>query len=160
MEFKTADLCDEHKESVVIADVIGFKNYGKNKRFYGEMHTLQCYEDHSCVEKILGTDGTGKVLVVHGEGSLHCALVGDRLASLAIKNNWNGIIVYGAIRDSVKIGTLLIGLLALATYPISKVSDKKWQENIAIHFAGITFSPSNYVYCDEDGIITSPVKLL
>lgn len=160
MKFKTADLCDKNKGKVVIADVIGLKNYGKNKRFYGKMQTLQCYEDHGCVEKILETDGTGKVLVVHGEGSLHCALVGDRLASLAIKNNWNGVIVYGAIRDSVKIGTLPIGLLALATYPISKVSDNNWQENIHVHFAGITFSPGNYVYCDEDGVITSPVKLL
>lgn len=160
MTFKTADLCDEHTVEVTIANPIGLESYGKKKQFYGKIHTLKCYEDHSDVEKILGSNGKGKVLVVHGGGSLQCALVGDRLAALAIKNNWNGILVYGAIRDSVTIGTLPIGLLALATYPISKITDHKWQENIEVHFAGIIFSPKHYIYCDEDGIITSPSALL
>lgn len=160
MKFKTADLCDDYTEKIVIANPIGLKNYGQNKVFYGKIHTLRCYEDHSWVEKIVKTNGEGKVLVVDGGGSLNCALVGDRLTSLAIKNNWSGIIVYGAIRDSVKIGTLPMAVLALDTYPISKVSDNNWQENRDVHFAGITFSPNEYVYCDEDGIITSKEKLL
>jgi regulator of RNase E activity RraA len=48
----------------------------------------------------LPKDGHGKVLVIDGGGSLRCALVGDQLAILAQRNGWQGIVVYGCIRDS------------------------------------------------------------
>ena len=162
MTFKTADLCDANPntESINIVDNIGFKDYGGNSRFYGNIQTLKCFEDHSWVEKMLSEDGTGKVLVVDGGGSLKCAILGDRLASLAIKNNWNGVVVYGAIRDSVTISKLPIGVKALGTYPISNTKDTVWQKNIGIEFAGTYFWSDQYIYCDEDGMITSRSKLI
>lgn len=159
MEYKTADLCDAFKDKIVIADPIGLKDYGGRKRFSGKIHTLKCFEDHSWVERILNTDGTGKVLVVDGEGSLHCAIMGDRLAGMAVKNHWNGIIIYGCIRDSATIALLNLGVKALNTYPISKVTSKQWEENSTVHFAGVDFIPGQFVYCDEDGIITSAAEL-
>src|ERR1700733_14730967 len=118
MEYKTADLCDIHADTVVITEPIGFKDFGGRKRFSGQIHTLKCYEDHAWVEKILSTDGTGKVLVVDGGGSLRCAILGDRLAGIGVKNNWNGVVIYGCIRDSETIGTLPLGVKALRTYPV------------------------------------------
>jgi len=159
MEYKVTDLCDAHRDKVFIADPIGFRDYGGRKNFSGKIHTLKCFEDHAWVEKILETDGTGKVLVVDGGGSLRCAITGDRLAGIAVKNRWNGIIIYGCIRDSATIAMLDLGVKALNTYPISNVTDTEWQENIEISFAGINFMPGQFVYCDEDGIITSPTAL-
>ena len=58
------------------------------------------------------------MLVVDGGGSLRCALVGDLVAKDAIKNEWNGIIVYGCIRDSDEINKMTnIGIKALNTHP-------------------------------------------
>jgi len=159
MDYKTADLCDAHSDKAIITDPIGFKDYGGRKIFGGEIHTLKTYEDHAWVEKILETDGTGKVLVVDGGGSMRCAITGDRLAGIGVKNNWNGIIIYGCIRDSATLALLDIGIKALATYPISRVTNTLWQENIAVCFAGATFMPGQFVYCDEDGIIISPTEL-
>ena len=51
--------------------------------------------------------------MIDGAGSLRRALVGDMLAELARGNGWSGIVVYGAIRDSVAIGNLQIWLLKL-----------------------------------------------
>jgi regulator of ribonuclease activity A len=159
MEYKTTDLCDANPDEVSIAESIGFIDYGGRKRFHGKIHTLKCYEDHSWVEKILGTEGTGKVLVVDGGGSMRCAITGDRLATTGVNNYWNGIIIYGCIRDSVTIGQMNIGVMALGTYPVSRATNTQWQENIPVHFAGITFTPGHFAYCDEDGIITSAIML-
>lgn len=165
-KFKTADLCDAHYKSdyenknIVITKPIGLKNFGGISRFYGQIQTLKCFEDHSGVENMLSKDGTGKVLLIDGKGSLHCALVGDKLASLAIKNNWNGIIVNGAIRDSATIRELPIGLRALGTCPVTKVTDNVCEENGGIHFADTYFWSDQFIYCDEDGIIISKTKLL
>lgn len=159
MPYKTTDLCDTHPAQVHIAEPIGFKDYGGQKIFGGKIHTLKCYEDHAWVEKILNTDGAGKVLVVDGGGSLRCAITGDRLAGLGVKNHWNGILIYGCVRDSVNLATLNIGIKALNTYPMSCVTNTVWQENIPVHFAGITFRPNEFVYCDEDGIIVSATEL-
>ena len=159
MEYKTTDLCDANPGKITIADAIGLKDYGGRKTFSGKIHTVKCYEDHAPVEKILNTDGTGKVLVVDGGGSMRCAITGDRLAGIAVNNHWAGIIIYGCIRDSVTIGQLNLGVKALDTYPISRVTNIEWPENIPVSFAGITFVPGHFVYCDEDGIITSASML-
>lgn len=159
MEYKTADVCDAYPDKIIIADPIGLKDYGGKKIFSGKIHTLKCFEDHAWVERIVNTDGTGKVLIVDGGGSLHCAITGDRLAGMAVKNHWNGIIIYGCIRDSATMALLNLGVKALNTYPISRVTTNRWEENIPIHFAGVNFIPGQFVYCDEDGIVLSEVEL-
>ncbi|GGG49157.1 ribonuclease E activity regulator RraA [Bizionia arctica] len=159
-DFKVADLCDDNLDKVTIADAIGFNSYGSKKRFGGKIHTLKCFEDHSYVTKIASTDGTGKVLVVDGGASPRCAIVGDKISSLAIKNNWEGIIVYGSIRDAATIATLNLGVLALHVYPISKTTSTDWETQVEVTFAGTVFKPGHFVYVDEDGIITSENRLV
>jgi len=155
MEFKTTDLCDAHSNKVSIAEPIGFKDFGGSKYFWGKIHTVKCFEDNSLVRKALEQNGEGKVLVVDGGGSMRCALLGDMLAGLAIKNKWNGIIVYGCIRDSEAILKLALGVKALNTIPLKSNKRNEGQENIAVRFAGVDFIPGQIVYCDVDGIIVA-----
>jgi regulator of ribonuclease activity A len=159
MEIKTTDLCDANPDKVSVADP-GFKNFGGKKDFGGKIYTVKCFEDNSYVRKVLETDGAGKVLVVDGGGSMRCALLGDMLAELAIKNKWSGVIVYGCIRDSKAIGDLPVGVQALNTIPLKSNKRNEGQENIPVRFAGVNFIPGEYVYCDADGIITSKEALI
>lgn len=156
---KTTDLCDIHADKVRVAEPIGFKDMGGKKNFRGKIHTIKCFEDNSFVRKVLETNGENKVLIVDGGGSLRCALLGDMLGDLAIKNKWNGIIVYGCIRDSSAIGNLPLGVKALNTIPLKSNKKNIGEENISVHFAGIDFNPGEFVYCDEDGIIVSENEL-
>jgi len=158
MKYRTADLCDAHRDKVEIAEPIGFKNYGGRTKFSGIIQTLKCFEDHAPVKKALEADGTGKVLVVDGGGSYRCSLMGDRLAELAVKNNWNGIVIYGCIRDSAAIGLLDLGVKALDTYPISRVTNAEWMNTTTVRFAGIAFHTGRFICCDEDGIIALPTE--
>lgn len=47
-----------------------------------------------------------------------CALLGDRLAGLAAKNGWAGVIVHGCVRDTAALGEIEVGIKALAPCPL------------------------------------------
>ena len=159
MQEKTTDLCDNNPEKVKIAEPIGFKDYGGTKLFNGKIETVKCFEDNSFVRKALEQNGEGKVLIVDGGGSMRCALLGDMLGELGVKNKWNGIIVYGCIRDSAAMATLSLGVKALNVIPLKSNKRNEGQQNITVHFAGVDFTPGEFVYCDEDGIIVSKEEL-
>jgi regulator of ribonuclease activity A len=159
MELKTTDLCDANADKVSIAEPIGFKDFGGSKYFSGKIHTVKCFEDNPLVRKALETNGEGKVLVIDGGGSVRCALPGDMLADLAIKNKWNGIIVYGCIRDSEAIAKLPLGVKALNVIPLKSNKRNEGQENITVRFAGTDFTPGQFVYCDCEGIIVAKEPL-
>jgi regulator of ribonuclease activity A len=157
---KTTDLCDEFGDQVYVADPIGFRHFGRQHSFYGQIKTVKCYEDNSLVRAALVENGRGKVLVVEGGGSLRCALLGDMLAALAQKNEWNGILIYGAVRDTEALATLDIGVMALATNPRRSEKKNEGTADVPVNFAGIYFIPGRYLYVDEDGIVTSKNNLL
>ena len=159
MEFQTADLYDEHFDNVSVATPM-FMQFGTKPCFGGQIVTVKCHEDNSLVRETLGSDGTGKVLVVDGGGSLRCALVGDRLAEKAINSGWDGIIVYGCIRDSMLIRKMDIGVKTLNTNPTKSIKHGVGLLNETVEFAGIVFRPGEYVYADEDGILVSAIKLV
>lgn len=164
MSFKTADLLDDNEALArngklrVVAPM--FQRYGARPAFGGEIVTLKLFEDNSLVREAFAEDGKGKVLVVDGGGSLRCALVGDQLAILAQKNGWEGAIVYGCIRDSADINGVDIGVRALDTHPLKSVKKGAGDRNLAVVFGGVTFTPGEWVYADEDGVIVSDRPLL
>ena len=129
MQEKTTDLCDNNPEKVKIAEPIGFKDYGGTKLFNGKIETVKCFVDNSFVRKALEQNGEGKVLVVDGGGSMRCALLGDMLGELGVKNKWNGIIVYGCIRDSAAMATLSLGVKALNVIPLKSNKRNEGQQN-------------------------------
>ena len=96
--FTTPDLCDEYPELIKVAEPI-FNSFGGKLEFGGEIVTIKCFEDNSLVKENAAKPGKGKVMVVDGGGSLRRALMGDLVAADAVKNGWEGIIIYGCIRD-------------------------------------------------------------
>ncbi|MCG5494848.1 MULTISPECIES: ribonuclease E activity regulator RraA [Ectothiorhodospira] len=152
----TADLCDEHEDGDIQVCEPIFRDFGGEKAFSGEIVTLKCFEDNSKVREMLGTDGRGKVLVVDAGGSMRCAMLGDQLAILAVKNGWAGVVMYGCIRDSRACGALSLGVKAMATHPLKSRKMGVGQENIPVRFAGVEFRPGDLLFADEDGIVVRP----
>lgn len=159
MDFQTTDLCDAN-EGKVRAVAPMFRSFGGRTRFAGPIRTLKVFEDNSLVRSTLETAGNGAVLVVDGGGSMRCAMVGDQLALLGVKNNWAGIVVYGCIRDSGPIAGMDIGVFALGTHPMKSVKKGAGDADIPVTFGGVTFTPGEYIYADEDGVIVSATALL
>ncbi len=159
MTFLTTDLCDANEGKVQVVAPL-FYIYGGVKNFHGVISTVKVFEDNVLVRDALSKDGTGKVLVVDGGGSLRCALVGGLIAELAHKNHWAGIVVYGCIRDSDEISRIPIGVRALNTHPLKSVKKGAGDVDIAVTFGGVSFIPGHYIYADSDGIIISAASLL
>jgi regulator of ribonuclease activity A len=158
MPWQTTDLCDAHEGKVRVAAPL-FRSYGGKNVFHGPVATLKIFEDNGLVRKTLDTPGAGRVLVIDGGGSLRCALLGDQLAALAVKNLWSGIVIWGCIRDSVAIGAMNLGVLALATHPQKTVKKNHGDADVTISFAGIDFHPGEWLYADADGLIVSAEPL-
>ncbi len=136
-----------------------FNDYGGNKQFSGPAATVKVFEDNSLVRGALEEPGEGKVLVVEGGASMRCALLGDMLAELGIKNGWAGVIVYGCIRDSGVIAEMKIGVKALNTNPRKSVKKGAGERDVSVSFADITIEPGDYIYADVDGIVVSKEQL-
>ena len=164
MTFKTPDLLDDHEDELAAGSVRVvtpmFRSYGGRRSFAGRIVTLKLFEDNSLVREALAENGQGKVLVIDGGGSLRCALVGDQLAILAQKNGWEGVVVYGCIRDSGDINTIDIGVRALDTHPQKSIKKNVGDRDIAVTFGGVTFQPGEFLYADEDGVLVSTKPLI
>ena len=158
ISFSTADLCDEHGDMVQVADPI-FRDFGGAISFSGPITTVKVFDDNTSVRALLETPGAGRVLVVDNDGSLRCALVGDRLAQLACDNGWAGIVVNGCVRDSVALASLPIGVKALATVPRRSEKNAAGQVDVPVIFAGLSFEPGLVLYADADGVILAARRL-
>lgn len=159
MDILTTDLCDANEGRVRVCAPM-FRSFGGRSSFHGQIATLKLFEDNSLVRSALETPGNGRVLVVDGGGSMRCALVGDQLALLGVKNGWAGVVVYGCIRDSKAISAMELGVFALGTHPMKTVKKGVGDSDVPVSFGGITFTPGEYLYADEDGVIVSAQSLL
>ena len=154
MKMSVPDICDEYSADLQVAEPI-FTAYGKRRKFHGEIVTIKCFEDNSQVKKTLRSDGTGKVLVVDGGGSLRCALLGDMLAGTAAENGWQGILINGCVRDVEILKNIDIGVSALNCHPVRSHKRNDGQLNVHLRFADVSFEPGFHLYADENGIIVS-----
>lgn len=159
MNFLTTDLYDANEGRVAVVEPM-FRAYGGRARFAGQVVTLKVYEDNTRVREVLAEPGQGRILVVDGGGSRRCALLGDQIAELAVKNGWEGVVIYGCIRDSVAINALDIGVRALDTNPKKTVKRNEGQRDLVLAFGAVEFVPGHWLYVDEDGLLLSATPLL
>jgi len=158
MHKTTPDLCDEYPELVRVLDPV-FTNYGGRKSFYGSVRTIKCFEDNSKVRELVAQPGQGKVLVVDAGGSLRRACLGDMLAEKAMKNGWEGIVMYGCIRDVDIIAELDLGVQALNTHPMKTEKRGLGDVDVEVTFSGATIKPGDYIYADNNGVLVSSEQL-
>lgn len=154
----TCDISDQLHPHVQYLDPI-FKSYGGKTAFSGRIVTIKCFEDNSLVEEALKMNGKGCVLVVDAGESLRCAMLGDKRASDAIKNEWEGIVVNGSIRDSVMINSMTIGIKALGVCPRKSIKKGNGKRNLTVDFSNVKFIPNQYLYADEDGVLVIQNKV-
>ena len=157
--FTTADLCDEFGPIVRVAEPV-FKDYGGVESFCGQIATVDVFEDNVLVHEALGSDGGGRVLVVDGKASARCALLGEKLARMALEHGWAGIVVNGGVRDSAETGGIPVGVRALHAVPRRSGKEGVGDREVPVRFAGISFNPGEYLYADADGIIVAERDLL
>ncbi len=157
-DFQTTDICDEFPDKVSVCESV-FTSYGAVSRFHGPIATVRVHEDNVLVREALEDLPEGTVLLVDGGGSKRCALLGDKLASIAASRGLAGIIVNGCIRDSREISEIEVGVLALATHPLKSRKNGEGRRDVPVEFGGVVWTPNHYVYADEDGVVITAEKI-
>lgn len=157
MNITTPDLCDAHPYVKILAPM--FTNYGGKQRFGGEIVTAKCFEDNSLVKQLASEPGQGRVLVVDGGGSMRAALLGDLIADSALKQGWEGFVIYGCIRDVDIIRQLDLGVQALGVFPRKTEKRGLGDLNVPVSFGGVEIRPGQFIYADNNGIIVSESAL-
>lgn len=158
MDFDTSILCDYYPEDVNVVEPL-FTNFGGISSFSGQVVTVKCFEDNGILYEVLQNEGTGKVLVVDGGGSTRRALIDGELIDIAIQNSWEGIIVYGAVRQVDYLAEAEIGVQAIAAIPVGAEGQGIGEADIRVNFGGVTFFSGDFVYADNTGIILSEIAL-
>lgn len=158
MEYLTPDLCDEYPDLVRVLEPM-MRNFGGRQSFGGEIVTIKCFEDNSLVREQVAQPGKGRVLVVDAGGSKRRACLGDMLAEKAVTNGWEGILMFGCIRDVDLIGTLDLGVQALGAHPMKTEKKGIGELNVEVTFGGVTFIPGEFVYADNNGVVASASAL-
>ena len=154
MFIDTSELCDLYAEQVDVVEPI-FSSFGGVSNFYGKVTTVKCFESSGLIAEVLEENGEGRVLVIDGGGAVRRGLIDAELAQLAVDNGWEGIIVYGAVRQIQQLENLDIGIHALAPIPVSADESSAGESDIPVNFGGVTFFPEDYIYADLTGIILS-----
>ena len=154
----TADLMDVPDHRLQSCEV-QFRQFGARRSFCGPVRTIQTLEDNALIKQILSEPGAGGVLVVDGHASLRTALLGDQLAALALRNQWAGLILHGAVRDVAALATLDLGIKALGSNPAKSRKTGAGSLDGPLTFGGTTFRPGDWVYSDDDGIVVAEQRL-
>ncbi|MBD1564608.1 ribonuclease E activity regulator RraA [Vibrio sp. SA48] len=158
MEYNTSALCDIYLDQVDVVEPM-FSNFGGSASFAGQLTTVKCFEDNGLIREVLEQDGLGRVLLVDGGGSLRRALIDAELAALAEENEWEGIVVYGCVREVDELEDMSIGIQALASIPVGASAQGIGEVDVAVNFGSVTFLPEDYLYADNTGIILSQEPL-
>jgi regulator of ribonuclease activity A len=158
MEYNTSALCDIYSDQVDVVEPM-FSNFGGSASFAGQLTTVKCFEDNGIIRSILEEDGDGRILLVDGGGSLRRALIDAELAALAEENDWEGIVVYGCVREVDELEDMSIGIQALASIPVGATSQQIGDIDVPVNFGGVTFLPEDFLYADNTGIIISQESL-
>lgn len=86
-------------------------------------------------------------------------LIDAEIATLAEENEWEGIVVYGSVREVDELEDMNIGIQALASNPVGATQTEVGEVDVPVNFAGVSFLPEDYIYADNTGIILSQEAL-
>ena len=150
----TSDLCDVHRDDaglrVLAAD---WRAFGRRAAFAGPVSTLACFEDNTLLRAALEQAGEGRVLVVDGGSSRRTALLGGKLAQLAERNGWAGVVIDGCVRDRAELDACDVGIRALGTCPMPPAKRGQGQRDVPVRVAGLPVRPGDWLVADADGVV-------
>ena len=150
----TVDLCDAYDDAIVIS--ARFRGYGDRRVCLGPVEIIVTEDDNSLVSAALKEPGLGRILLVENSGSRHCAMVGGDLARAAHDNGWQGIIINGAVRDTVELEQVPLAIYALHSCPRKSEKRGLGTRGEKARFVSADVNPDDIAAADADGVIIIP----
>jgi regulator of ribonuclease activity A len=152
----TSDVCDEYGESALVPDGILWKNYGGTKKYCGYAVTMKCSDDNTWVKEMIESSiGEGKVLVIDAGGNTKSASLGGNIGAMAVENKWEGIVLFGSVRDVDELAALDIGVHAIGHVPKKGEgkTNRTGQAGDTVSIGTLSVASGDKVYADSDGVV-------
>ncbi|UYO92902.1 ribonuclease [Pollutimonas sp. M17] len=159
----TADLCDRALSTPalnlrVLPPV--YRSFGGRPWYFGPILAVPgaCPSEGCSLAAILTEPGLGRVLVVDATAVGACAILGDRMAALAVHNGWSGVLMHGYVRDTQVLARMPVGVHALAAVPNRPASMPPARAGGELMLHGHAIRTGDWLYADADGIVITSIR--
>lgn len=154
-KIEVSTLCDADKTIPIVDPAI--RALVPDVRMAGVARTVTAEDDHLSVLTALAAAQAGDVLVIVTNGGQR-AILGELVATEAVRRGVAGIVVDGSIRDVQGIRKLRLPLFARGTYPASGSVVGRSALDQPVRCGGVDVSAGDIVFGDDDGIVIAPVE--
>jgi 4-hydroxy-4-methyl-2-oxoglutarate aldolase len=156
-DLDTAALCDAER-SIRVMDA-GIRPVRAGLVLVGIARTVRADGDFLTVLAALREAAAGEVLVVDAQGGRR-AVAGELFSTEAHRKGLAGIVIDGACRDIRQIRELPMPVYARSSHPLAGTSRELQATQVPVSCGGVTVSPGDVVFGDDDGIVVvSPADL-
>lgn len=158
VNWTTADLCDACMDDADWGLRVlppSFRPFGGRPWYFGQVVAVPSPSPDGALSlaPLLSEPGLGRVLVVDGMGSAAHAILGDRMAGMAVQNGWSGVLVNGHVRDTTVLARMPLGVHALGAMPNRPSAMAPAKAGTQVHIQGVDVRTGDWLYADTDGVI-------
>ncbi len=114
--------------------------------------------DNLLVHKAIELAERGDVIVVDAGGDLTNSIMGEIMATIAIRKGVAGFVIDGAIRDAEEIRDSGIAMFAAGVTHRGPYKDGPGEINVPIAIDGMVIQPGDLVVGDGDGVLCVPFE--
>lgn len=109
--------------------------------------------DNLMIHAAIALARPGDVLVVDGKADQTIALMGAIMINACHKRGLAGVIIDGAVRDSLELSELGFPVFSVGTNPNGPTKNAPGRINHPVSVGGVTVCPGDFVTADADGVV-------
>lgn len=149
-------------QSTILADVAGRRGamHGRiaalrsRMKVVGPAFTVEVRPgDNLMIHAAIALARPGDVLVIDGKGDQTAALMGEIMLTACQQRGIAGVVVDGAVRDSVEIDAMGMPVFSVGTNPNGPTKCVPGRIGHPIHCGGVVVHPGDLVLADADGAV-------
>lgn len=149
-------------QPAILADVAGrrgalhgsIRPLHSTMKFAGSALTVEVRPgDNLMIHAAIALAQPGDVLVIDGKGDLNSALMGAIMMTACKQSGIAGVVIDGAIRDSLDIIELGIPVFAVGTNPNGPTKNISGRIGHPISVGGVTVKSGDFITGDNDGVV-------
>ncbi|ESH86088.1 MULTISPECIES: RraA family protein [Cupriavidus] len=149
-------------QPAILADVAGRRGavHGRIKplrpqmKLAGPAFTVEVRPgDNLMIHAALALAQPGDVLVIDGKGDQTSALMGAIMMNAARQRGLAGVVMDGAVRDSLEIEALDFPVFSVGTNPNGPTKEVAGRIGHPVSIGGVTVNPGDFVSGDADGLV-------
>lgn len=149
-------------QAAILADVAGRRGTAHGRiaaldprmKLAGPAFTVEVRPgDNLMIHAAMAMAKPGDILVIDGKGDRTCALMGAIMVNACRQLGLGGIVMDGAMRDSLELRELGFPVFCAGTNPNGPTKFVPGRINWPVSVGGIAVSPGDLVVADADGVV-------